>query len=263
MPVHIASGVTGTNKSIVAWDNIATRGTVTSSPVAPGFPAINAADPATWNSWKFAGSPAWWQVAMPAAVAIDTVGVAGHTFASGGCVINIQRSDNASTWVNVYTFTPATNEDFIVMFPSASARYWRIVATGAQSSASCISFSQRLTFPHTPIDSYTPLHHARRYTKEFNDSIKGAGLGTRVLAAGAETDIDFGFVPRTYVDGPLRAFENHYNRGGYFFYAGYPGGSPQDMGYCRADSEDAIINVEYIEGAGLASLSFGVKAYVG
>ena len=121
----------------------------------------------------------------------------------------------------------------------------------------------KLAFPHTPIDSYTPLHHARRYEKMFNDSIKGVMLGNRVMASGAETDVDFGFVNRSFVDGPLRAFESHYNQGGTFFYAGWPAGQPLDMGYCRADSEYAIVNVEYIEGDGLANLSMGLKAYVG
>lgn len=263
MPVIVTSTATDSGKSFALWDNILLNSTISDASLPVAGPRINALDPATWNSW-IALSGAVLVADRGSAVAVNSFGISAHTLASNGANIVLQYSSNGTTWTNAFTvYSPDSDEDLAFIFGTITARYWRVLVGGASANIGVIFVGSRLVFPHTPIDSYTPLHHARRYTKEFNDSIKGAMLGTRVMAAGAETTADFGFVPRAYVDGPLRGFENHYNRGGTFFYAGYPSGKPQDMGYCRADSEDAIINVEYIEGAGLANLSFGVRAYVG
>jgi hypothetical protein len=80
---------------------------------------------------------------------------------------------------------------------------------------------------------------------------------------GAATDVDLGFVQRTFVDGALVGFKTHYDQGGTFFYAGCPSMYPLDMGYCTAGSEDETVAVEYIQADRLANLSFGVVAYVG
>ena len=87
-------------------------------------------------------------------------------------------------------------------------------------------------------------------------------LGNRVMSAGAETSVSFPVVDRAWVDGPLVPFASHYNQCGTFFYAGWPSGKPQDMGYCRAPGETDIVEVEYIHADKLASLSFGLHGYV-
>jgi len=263
MPVVSAPLTQNLNKSTVAWDNKATASNVSASTAAAGYPAVQATDPATWSSWRPTSVPAWLRSDMGVATVIDAVGIAAHTLASSGAVVAVQRSSNNVTWTTVYTYTPTSDEDVLILFPAVSARYWRVYVTGAVANLGYVSFSQRLTFPHTPVDSYTPLHHARKYTKMFNDSIKGAMLGNRVMAAGAETAVDLGFVDRSFVDGALRGFESHYNQGGTFFYAGWPQGQPLDVGYCRAGSEDEIIQVQYVEAGKLAELSFSVMAYVG
>ena len=120
-----------------------------------------------------------------------------------------------------------------------------------------------MEFPHPPVDSYTPLHRARRYTKMFNDSLRGQFLGNRVMAAGAETEVDLGFVTRSWLEGNISGFEERYNQGGTFFYAGCPALYPRDMGYCRANGEDAALEIEFTEGQRLATLSFGVESFVG
>jgi len=263
MPVVISGAATDTNKAVVVWNNKATALNVTASTAASGYPAVNAVDPATWSSWKPTSVPAWIRSDMVVATNIDAVGIAAHTLATSGATIAIERSSDNVTWTNVYTYSPLTDDDILILFPALSYRYWRVYVTGAVANIGYVSFSSKLAFPQTPIDSYTPLHHARQYTKMFNDSIKGAMLGNRVMAAGAETSVDLGFVDRAFVDSPIRGFESHYNQGGTFFYAGWPAGQPLDLGYCRASGDDDIIQIEYVEAGKLAELSFSVRAYVG
>lgn len=73
--------------------------------------------------------------------------------------------------------------------------------------------------------------------------------------------VQFPHVQRNWVDGPLIGFEDHYNRGGTFFYAGWPGGKPQDMAYAWPGSEDSIIDVEYVNADKLATVSFDMEFY--
>lgn len=263
MPVYMAPSATDGNKAFVLWDNILTRSTILAPSDPPSGPRINALDPATWNGWTaLAGAALTGDYGSTTTV--DAVGIAAHKLATNGCSVLLQYSTDGTTWLDAHpVYAPLTDEDLIIVFANRTGRHFRLLVQNGNAHVGVVFVGKRLIFPHTPIDSYTPLNHARQYTKEFNDSIKGANLGNRVMAAGAETEVDFGFVDRAWVDGPLPPFERHYNQGGMFFYAGYPGGKPLDMGYCRAIDADAIIAVEYIEADKLASLSFGVHSYVG
>lgn len=260
MPVVITGSATNTNKACVSWQGITP--TVTSSGDAAGYPAINLIDPATWSSWKPSGANGWARYDFGSAVAIDSAAVVAHELGSSAAEVFIQSSVDGSTWVTQATSTPLTDADIFFLFPSVNARYWRILLGANPSNVGVLVIALKLPLTSPPIDSYTPLHHARTYEKMFNDSIKGVMLGNRVMATGAETSADFGFVPRSFVDNELRPFESWYNQGGTFVYAGWPAGLPLDMGYCRAQNTDEIISVEYIEGENLANLSFGLHSYV-
>ena len=268
MPIVVSGGVDA-SKSLVLWNNILNISTITQSGTQAGYPAINAAkDPATWSEWRASsGGATYMQANIPAGGGnriVNAVGISAHNLATTATNVSIQYSSNGTDWtLATAIYSPLTNEDIILYFPTVNAQYWRINMLAGLGSIGVVFLGNALLMPHTPVDSYVPLHHARQYNKMFNDSIKGHFLGNRVMAAGAETDIDFGFVQRDWADGPLRGFEDHYNKGGTFFYAGWPGGKPQDIGYCRARGEDEVMSVEYIEADKLTSLSFGVRAYVG
>ena len=263
MPVVISGAATDTNKAVVAWDNKATAANISASTAAAGYPAVNAVDPATWSSWLASTSPSWIKADLGVSTSIDSVGIAAHNLASSGAQVVVQQSPDDVSWNTVYIYNAVTDDDVLILFPAVSARYWRLYLDFAAANIGYISFSAKLAFPQTPIDSYTPLHHARKYTKMFNDSIKGVMLNNRVMAAGAETSVDLGFVDRAFVDSLIRGFESHYNQGGTFFYAGWPAGQPLDLGYCRAAGDEDIIKITYVEAGKLAELSFSVRAYVG
>lgn len=252
--------------SIVLRDNYLTKGVFSSSGDLPAYPGENAIDPATYNSWRGSGTSSSITSVHAGTFGAACLGIAAHNAATNGCEIFAQYStDSGSTWTNCAPgYTPTTNEDFMIIFPSVVlGNAWRVRVRNGNCNIGVAFLGPLVSFPHTPIDSYTPLHHARQYTKLYNRSIPGHLLSNRVMGSGAETTVDFGFVRRDFVDGPLVGFEDHYNRGGTFFYAGWPEGKPRDMGYCWAPTENSRMNVEYIEGDKLASLSFDVASYVG
>lgn len=259
MPVVIVGAATGTHTCNVLWQ--ATMPTVTQSGSVAGYPAINLIDDATWNAWRTPGVFAWAKYDFGAATEIDGVGISGHNLGSTGVTLQIQSSTDDSTWTTRHTITPLTDEDLFFVMPSFAARYWRLRLSD-QCTISNAVMGKRLQFPNAPTDGYVPLHHARTYKKLRNESMMGQRLSTRTLSIGAETEVTFDYMVRSWADGALRPFESWYNQGGSFFYASCPDMYPLDMGYCWASEEDGRIDVTYIEADKLASVSFGIESYV-
>lgn len=263
MPVVVQSTSTSPNKATVLWNQYGTVNNVTASSSAAGFPAVNLVDGSTANSWKAGAADATVTFDYGTARAIDSIGICGHNmFSSGVTQIAISSSSDGSTFTQAISYNVLSDEDLLILIGEVSARYWQLSLTGPAANISILTIGKKLAFPHSPVNTYVPLHHARTYTKFFNDSIRGQFINNRVMAAGAETSVDLGFVPRAFVDGDLRPFEAHYNQGGYFFYAGYPTTMPMDIGYCRAAGDEESVAVEYIEAGKLANLSFNVRSYV-
>lgn len=262
MPVTVVAGAESPLNATVLWQAI--KPTMVGNAGTAGYPSVNLTDPATWSSWKPVGSNAGVGYDMGAPVSFDGCGISAHNMATSGVAgVRIQYSLDNSTWSTIVTPETLTDDDMLILFPAVTARYWRITLNGPPANVGVLVFGKRLVFPHAPVDGYTPLHHARQYTKLFNDSVKGQFLGNRVMAAGAETSVDMGFLERPWLEGNIRPFEAHYNQGGTFFYAGCPGKYPLDMGYCRAGGDDETLAIEWNEADKMANLSFGIRSYVG
>lgn len=267
MAVEIIGAPTDLNRSFVLWDNILARSSYTTNPIPPSAtPFLNCLDPMTWSYWR-QGQPNANTITFDFGdmQEIDTMGFAAHTLGSTGAQVSLQSSVDGVTFTNIVSFRSFANDDTTVwVFPKVSVRYVRITLRFGPANVGVIFLGKRYIFPHTPVDSYTPLSHSIQYTKMFNDSLTGHFLGNRVMAKGAETEVDFGFVPRWFVKtDAFRVFANHYGRGGTFFFSSYPIGEPLDVGYCRPSTDDGIVAVEYVNGDKLANLSFGVRSYVG
>ena len=249
------------NTAVVLWYNQFLPGRIVQMPRGD---RINMADPPTWSSWSASAASNVTTYDLGSVMELDSIGIAAHNFASRAVAYRISYSPDGVAWGWHKSFeTPTTDEDIFRVFPVVSARYWRLEILGSGSNVGIFFGGRTLRFPHAPLDGYKPLHHARKYTKLFNDSIKGQFLGNRVLASGAETDVDMGFLDRTWVENNIRGFEKHYNTGGTFFYAGCPSKYPLDMGYCRAAGDDSVVEIEWTERDKMATVAFGVQSYVG
>lgn len=261
MPAVIVSGATGGNVTNILWQQ--KTPVVTAGSEVAGFPAINVIDPTTWNSWRPAtGSNRYVVFDFGEATEIDAVGISSHNLFTSGTNFRVERSTDLSVWTPVATAVPSSNDDIFMLLPSVSYRYYRFVLTAAVANVGVIQIGKRLRFPSSPLDDYVPLNHARQYTKLRNESLKGQLLGNRVIAAGATTDVDQGFMSRTWVDTNVTPFASHYNQGGTFFYASCPAKYPLDMGYCWADGEDSTVNITYTEADKMATVNFNVRSYV-
>lgn len=249
------------NTAVIHWNNVLTSSRIQDPSLGN---RVNMTDPATWSSFTPTGSDVAVYYDMGSDRSIDGFGMAAHNLATNGAGFRFQYSSDNNSWTNaVPLYMPLTNEDLFFIFPIVTARYFRILFSGSGYSVGIASAGRLLRFPHAPVDGYVPLHHARNYTKLFNDSIKGQFLGNRVMAAGAETAVDMGFVDRVWCENTIRGFESHFNQGGTFFYAGCPSKYPLDMGYCRAAGDDEVMSITWTERDKMADISFNIQSYVG
>lgn len=230
-------------------------------------PAVNALNDSTFDYWGQSGSmeTRLRKVGGIGLLDVNACGVSGHNLGTTGSTFFVRYSDNGTTWSNATpSYAPLTDEDIFFIFPRRAHLYWELAFGGSSGAyVSNVKMGLRLDFPCTPIEGYRPVHHSRKYTKYFNNSIEGHLLGNRVMASGGTTTVDFPDLDRNFVDGPMQAFESHYNIGRSFFYAGWPNGKPQDVAYAWADGEDAMIDVSYTHGSKRASVAFGMSIKYG
>lgn len=253
------------NQAVVVWNNYAARSStdISSGSADPLHPAINTIDPATYSYWRSSSlSGSWVRYTFSGPLRVDSIGISAHNLASSGASITISGTVNGTSYAIIATYSPLTDEDIIFLVPPVNYRGVRITVTGSIANIGVVFIGRSLRFPCAPIDSYTPTHHAKRYDKVFTRSLRGHFLGNRVMGAGGRTEVSFPMLERDFVDGPLVGFEDHYNRGGTFFYAGWPSGKPQDMAYARAPAVDSVVDVTYVSADRLAELSFGMETYV-
>ena len=266
MPV-VLTDQSAANKAVVLWDNIFEGVEYISLGEDPVNPAQNALNDSTFDFWRNGSSSSNTTIRKTGAVArsADALGVSGHNLATTGSTIRLRRSSDLVNWTDVFSpYTPITNDDLLFIFPVETNTYWEVIfGTSTSAYVSNIKLGRRLEFPCTPVVGYKPTHHSRKYTKYFNNSVEGHLLGNRVMSSGGTTTVDFPEIPRSFVDGSMLGFEDHYNRGRSFFYAGWPGGKPQDMAYAWADGEDAMIDVTYTGGDKLATVGFGMSLFYG
>ena len=255
------------NKTCVLWDNFGGRPLVviTDTGSLPGYDARNIVEEATYNAWATNTPLGWIDFDLLVNRNVNSFAISRHNLATVGATVSLRGSNTGLTgdFTVIVSQAPISNDDIFFIFPNVNNRYFRLHVEGGLAVISNASFGQVLQFPCTPINGYRPTHHSRKFKKYFNNSIDGHLLGNRVMASGGTTTVEFPEIPRSFVDGPLLGFEDHYNRGRTFFYAGWPGGKPQDMAYAWADGEESMIDVTYTNGEKLATVGFGMSMKYG
>ena len=266
MPVVLTDPLAN-NKTVILWDNHFERTANSYLNDSPTNPASNAITDSTFDFWQQGGTAITRlrKIGDVSNVTANACGISGHNLGTTASRLYILYSDDGTTWLNATPpYDPVTDEDLLFIFPQRTHLYWEVafgLSTGAYVSN--VKLGRRVDFPYTPIEGYRPTHHSRKFTKYFNNSIEGHLLGNRVMSSGGTTTVEFPDLDRAFVDGPMRGFEDHYNRGRSFFYAGWPNGKPQDVAYAWADGEDAMIDVAYTNGNKRASVGFGMSIKYG
>lgn len=260
--IYIRNGATNYDCSNVLYENILKTGVVTDSgSTSPYFVAALKEDE-TYTSWRGNSASSWVAVDAGSARYVNAVAIVGHTMFSDSASFRVESSNDGATYTAATPYiAPTDNSDIFVMLPNIKARYWRISIASGPATISCLMIGQKLAFGVTPLIGHKALHHSKKYTMMLNESLGGQFLGNRVNKVGIDGSVNLGYLDRTFVEGDVSLFEDHYNNGGTFMWAADPVSSPNDMGYCsRADGGNEM-EIVFDGGPNLAAVSFEVKAY--
>ncbi len=261
MSVTIIAGATETKNATLLSQNIFEEGTVTVSSETADGAGLNAVEDTTFDFWTPAAVPANITVDYGTSVECDCLGIASHDAGTNGTDLRLEHSSDGVIWTQIGSdVSPLTDDTIMIVFQSTSARYWRVVQATSVCSIGVIKLGKRLVMPSGVLSGFVGVNHANRVDLLTNTSIKGQYLGTRIKRIGAETNINFGMIETSFADNDFAVFEEHFNSGRTFFYAGSPSEWPEDYGYCwRTGGE---IRPSYEEGGILAQVDMDVSIYV-
>ena len=240
---------------MVMWDNLLARGTLTDGALPADAPRLNAVDENTVDFWQPTVA-ATLRTTLSGPEAADCAFFAAHTLA--GLTVKVQYH-NGSTWVDLATVVPATNEPFLIVFPTTSATQWGVSVSGA-----CIVgvawIGPRIVIPGGVTPGYTPVWAAREVRKWGGGTRRGHWLGQRVDMVTATLAPQFMQVPYDFAATTLKAFRARYNEGRAFVFAAAPSVFPDDCAYVWAEDGESL-PAPISAGALYTDLSFNVTAY--
>lgn len=261
MSVVIETGALNTSKHAILVENILSANSMTASSGASDAPISNAVDGATFDFWTPTAMPADFTSNPGVASSADCMGVVAHDLGSKGVTIDLDYWDGAS-WVDIFDVSPADNATLMVVFPEVSATQFRATFTGSAAfSIGHMALGKRLAVPSGIVGDYAPPNWSKRSETLGAVSNSGQFLNQRVVRRGAATSISLGRVARSWFEQDGLAFQEAYNDGSPFFFAGWPDTLADDVAFCRRPGGGGSMQAPIIE-KDWVSLSFEVESYV-
>lgn len=243
------------------YSNALARGTLAASSTAAGSYAANILGPQTYDGWQPAAMPATLAVTLAAAESCDACAIAAHTLGSAGATVYVERWTGAA-WVIMAQASPTDNLPVLMIWPAASAAQWRLRVTGSAAPVLGVAMiGLRLIFPAPVRPPYVPADAARRVDMTAQRTLGGHYAGAVIKRREVETEAAFGPLPRSFADGALRAFRDHYDAGGTFFFAGGPEAMPQDVAYCWRPDGASELRPAYGAGGLWAAVTMRMAGY--
>lgn len=242
MGVTIASGFTTgntypLNTPRIGWRRIA--GTVAASTEAAGFAAANADTNRTDSFWQATALPATWRLDAGSAQSVSYCGIAAHDLGSRGCTILVQSSTDDSAWTTRATITPTDDSAIFALFATVSARYWRLLISGAgdEPTIGVIQFGAVTEFPQRA--SYVgsvSFDRTRVASYSMNRSEGGQWLGRSVSRAMLTPVMQVAHLSETWIAAEWDAFAL-YAEEAPFFIADRPDTYPKSCCYAWTNAD--------------------------
>lgn len=153
---------------------------VASSTAAGNYAAANVADMRPYTWWKANALPATLTTDCGSAKLADFALILGHDLYTQGASVEVRGSnDNFSTSdVLVDSFTPTSDDPFLMEFTVASYRYWRAAITGPAGNKPVVAMvllGVAFVIPKSMQAGFDPL--ARMAEQASNNNDNGNPLG--------------------------------------------------------------------------------------
>ena len=262
MSIKVENNTPNARKPMALFDSVFSRGAVTASSAAVGAEFANALDETTFDFWTPTAVPATLATELVVAEKVDCMAIAAHNIGTSGATVSVEYSNDGIVWVEVGSHAPSDDTTIVMIFKPVTAKWWRLVISGAVASVGVVRMGFRLVFPSGINTGYTPINLARRIDVQGGVTIGGQFGGQRITKRGAETTVSVAPMDRAFVDNDMAAFHLHYDEGRSFFWAGGPAIFPNDVAYCWRPSRGGEIKPVYIESGISAEFSMNIEAYV-
>jgi hypothetical protein len=219
------------NNPVVAYDNAADDGTLSTAVGTEVEAASNAGTYTTYDPWIATPDTgtAVLRLVLPSAQTLNFIAIAAHNLGALGATVEAQFSTNSgSTWQDcgAGSVSPADDQAIAFYFTGVSADYWRIRVTNAGSTDVEIGvalFSTAITIEQRIYQGYSPPITPTMVMLQSNVSEGNHLLGAAVIRKGSTAEAELTHIdPATLRGAEWKGFQSHFNDGRGFFWAWRP-----------------------------------------
>lgn len=229
----------------VGWHNLVTIGNVVASSNEAGLPAINLANPTTFQLWRAAAiGSATLTVTLGAPTEVDYIGIARHNFGTAGIGYQLQGTTDGSTWVNIdIAQAPTDNGVIIHEFEAATLQGVRLVlgAGTAPAQAAVLHVGRITRLQRRIYVGHTPMNLGRQTSVTTGMSESGQFLGRVITRREYITQIQLQNLTPAWYRETLDPFVEA-SADGAFFWAWRPNTYPREVGYAWATDNAQVTN---------------------
>lgn len=246
----------------IGWHNLVTSGNVSADSAAEGFPALNLANPTTFQLWRAAAAGAVnLEAVWGSLTEVDYVGIARHNFGTAGIGYTLQGTVNGTDWTDIDAPQAPLDDGIIIHeFDLAELMGVRLVlGSGSAPAQAAVLHAGRITRLQRRIYvGHTPLPFGRETTVSTGMSESGQFLGrvTRRQLFRTELSVQ-NLTPDWYRDNlePFAAVAAEQC----FFWAWRPNPYPFEVGYCWASDDPSTSNTR---ANGMMDFRMGVQGII-
>jgi hypothetical protein len=220
------------NNPIIAWDNIATTGTMSTDEGTEVESAALAVTGTTYDAWiatPNGSGQASLELTLPSAQDVEFVAIAAHNLGAISAKVRIQYStDGGSSWTDsgAGPVTPTDDQAIGFYFTAINAANWRVRVFDAGSNDVEIAvalFAEPITVEQRIYQGYTPPITPTNVTLQSNVSVGGNAMGNAVVTRGSSSSATLTHLgPSTLRGSDWKSFQAYFNDGNRFFWAWRP-----------------------------------------
>lgn len=264
--IYIETGATGASSPTALYENLLTEGTLTGTG-STGFEISNAVTGATWDFWRPPSAVSAFSVGVSLSTqeAADCAVIAAHDAATVGADIRVQYStDGGTTWLDASSWvTPTDNDVVMILFPSQTGNAWRLQQRNGPAAVGVVMIGSKLAFEYGVDGSRVGFQHGHKVEVMGGDTLGGQFVPQKVRKKGGQVSVTFPWITSAFADNTMAMFEDHYNDGKPFAFAGNPSYDAYDVAYCWRGEGGGELAPSYIEGGIAAQMTMRVSYYVG
>lgn len=198
--------------------------TITPSTETTGYSGQNVKTRLTHAGWKpsATGAQSLTFTAADLGKTVDYLGIAAHNLKSKAATIDLQYSDDGSSWTSLLSggYAPTSDAPFMLTVASTSKRYFKLVVNVSgvdYPTIGVVMLGERLSLQRGIYVGHRPASFSRSVTYNTSESEGGQIIGRSVVRRLNETDVSLKRITPTWYRSHLADFEEAALESPFFF----------------------------------------------